>query len=99
VTRVIAAAANIFFSLLLGSIALAFCAVVFPQLVDSMINFASEIKSSITSAGIPVQYNIWIKLIFKEESLVLMFFVIIMRILFALLVWMISSMLGGSQKA
>lgn len=97
-TRVIAAAANIFFSLLLGAIALAFCAVLFPGLVDSMINFASQIKNYVTSAGIPVQYNIWIKLIFKEESLVLMFFVIIMRILFALLVWMISSMIGSESS-
>ncbi len=96
-TRVIAATANIFFSLLLGAIALAFCAVLFPALVDSMINFASDIKNSVTSAGIPVKYNIWIKLIFKEESLVLMFFVIIMRILFALLVWGMSSMVGSSS--
>ncbi len=86
-TRVIAAASNIFFSLILGAIALAFCAVQYPEITNEMLVFAEGLKRKLTNSGIPVQYNIWIKFLIQEQQLVFMFFVIIMRVLFALVVW------------
>ena len=98
-TRVIAAAANIFFSLILGALALAICAVNFPNMVDDMFVVADAIKRFFTeTVGIPVEYNIWVKFFFKEESLVFMLFVIIMRVVLALLAWGVTSLFSSKEQ-
>ena len=97
-TRVIAAAVNIFFSLFLGALALAFCAVQYPSLVNNFLIVAEGLKHNITTTDIPVQYNIWIKFLLQEQQLVFMFFVIIMRVIFALIVWGVNSIFFMARK-
>jgi hypothetical protein len=98
VTRIISATVNIFFSLVLGAFALAFCAVQYPDSINSLLIVAEGVKRNITEAGIPVQYNIWIKFLLQEQQLVFMFFVIIMRIVFAFAVLGATSLFGLARK-
>ena len=97
-TRVIAATLNIFFSLFLGALALAFCAVQYPGIVNDFLIVAEGLKHNITTTDIPVQYNIWIKFLLQEQQLVFMFFVIIMRVIFALIVWGVNSIFFMARK-
>jgi len=95
VARVLAAAGNIFFSLLLGALALAFTAVQFPDTMDQIINIASGVKDYLTNTGLATKYNVWVKFLLSEQQLVFMGFVIITRILLALLIALIFYLFTG----
>ena len=93
--RVLAATANIFFSLLLGAIALAFVAVQWPGTMEHILNMASGVKDQLTNTGLASKYNVWIKFLIGEQQLVFMGFVIVTRIILAMLIALIFYLFTG----
>ncbi len=85
VFRLARATSTIFFSLLLGALALAYVAVSFPEFMESLLAIGQGVKTYLTSMGIPSKYNVWVKFLLGEQQLVYMGFVIVMRIAVALL--------------
>ena len=81
--RVLAATANIFFSLLLGAVALAFVAVQFPEIMQVLLTWASWLADQITGTRLDPKYNVWVMFLIDERQLVFLGFVIVMRILLA----------------
>lgn len=94
--RVIESVFNIFFSLLFGAIALAFCAFYAPETLESMQINASFLKDDIlavlTGLGTDSSVNVWIRFLVQDEQLVFMGFVILMRVLIALFFWGVNSL-------
>lgn len=103
VITVLQSASNIFFSLLLGAFALALCAIYSPDLLEALQINASYLKDDIlyvlTSLGTSSNVNVWIRFLVQDEQLVFMGFVIFMRVLLALMMWGINSMLGIGREA
>lgn len=96
--RVFQSASNIFFSLLLGAVALAMCAFYAPDFLETLQIRASYLKDDIlhvlTSLGTTSAVNVWIRFLVQDEQLVFMGFVIFMRVLLALLMWGINTCVG-----
>lgn len=98
-TRVLVAAGNIFFSLLLGAVALAFVAVQWPDAMVDLLNFATGVKDHLTNTGLASKYNVWIKFLIQEQQLVFMGFVIVTRILLAMLIALIFYLFTGRSNS
>ena len=79
------ATTNIFLSLLLGAVALALCALYFPEQLEFLQIQANHFKdwllSSMKSIGSTSAVNVWVRFLVKDEQLVFMGFVIVSRIL------------------
>jgi len=98
VVRITAATLNIFFSLLLGAIAMAFIAVQFPEFMESLLDSGSWATDKIGDTGLDAKYNVWVKFLLNEQQIVFMGFVIVMRIILAVLGAAIGSMLGIGRR-
>jgi hypothetical protein len=76
----------IFFSLLMGALALAYVGVEHPETLNGMLDHASDFKTwMLAHIGLEAKYNVWVKFLVQEQQFVFMFFVIIMRLLLLLL--------------
>jgi len=98
VARVLAATSNIFFSLLLGAVALAVVAVQWPGVMEDIINVAANLKEHLTNTGLASKYNVWIKFLLQEQQLVFMGFVIVTRIVLAMLIAFIFYLFTGRTQ-
>lgn len=78
--RLLLSTGNLFFSLVLGALALAFVGYNSPETLSVMIGWARELKVLITSTGIDPKYNIWLELLLEERQLLFMMFTIAARI-------------------
>ncbi len=96
--RVIAATASIFFSLILGAIALAVVAVMLPETMETFLDGASWLRDQLTSTGLASKYNVWVKFLIADQQLVFMGFVIVVRIILALLIAAGSSLFGRGYR-
>ncbi len=96
--RVLAAAGNIFFSLLLGAVALAFVAVQWPEVMEQILTLAAGLKEHLTNTPLASKYNVWIKFLLQEQQLVFMGFVIVTRILLATLIAFIFYLFTGRTQ-
>ncbi len=83
--RVLMASSNIFFSLVLGALAMATVWYNWPATIPKLFNAASGVKSWITTRGIADDYNNFLLLLIDERQLVLMGFVIVSRVVLAIL--------------
>lgn len=77
---------TIFLSLILGAFGLALVGYNSPETLSTMLGWARDLKSVITTTGIDPKYNIWVELLLEERQLLFMFFTIAARILLAILV-------------
>lgn len=81
-------------SMVLGHIALAYVGIFYPERLEGMIEVAGMVKKGIVGAGIPSKYNVWIRLLLEEKSLLFMFFSLIARIF----VLMVAGSLGWAWR-
>ena len=72
-------------SMVLGHIALVYVGMFYPERLESMIDAAGQIKTMIVGAGIPSKYNVWVRLLLEEKSLLFMFFSVVARIVITLI--------------
>ncbi len=85
-SSVLIASANIFFSLLLGAVALVIVGLNFPEVFSHIIDGAGWLRDELTGTDLDVKYNNWIRLFIDEKQVTLMFFTIVSRIALALVV-------------
>ena len=94
--RLIEAIFSIFFSLIMGAIGLALCALYAPGFLESLQINASFLKDDIliifTSLGTQSNVNVWIRFLLQDEQLVFMGFVIASRIIITLFFVLIDSL-------
>lgn len=88
--RILVATGTIFFSLILGAILLAVVGYNNPELLSQMLGWARELKLFITSRGLAPHYNIWLELLLEERQLLFMAFVILGRILIAIVMGILA---------
>ncbi len=91
-TNITLATTNIFFSIILGAIFFVLCGLNFPHMVSIIQDGASGLVDIITNIGIPVEYNIWVKFVLQDQTFVLMFFIILARVVLAILGSIFSSL-------
>ena len=83
----------IFFSLLLGALALAYVGVEHPSILNAMLDRASDFKTwLLLHIGLEAKYNVWVKFLVQEQQFVFMFFVIVMRLILLLIFWFFSQL-------
>jgi hypothetical protein len=80
--------------MVLGHIALAYVGIFYPERLEGMIEVAGMVKKWIVGAGIPSRYNVWIRLLLEEKSLLFMFFSLIARIF----ILMVGGVIGWSWR-
>jgi hypothetical protein len=85
-TSVLIASANIFFSLILGAVALVVVGLNFPEVFSHIIDGAGWVRDELTGTDLDVKYNNWIRLFIDEKQITLMFFTIVSRVALALVV-------------
>ncbi len=83
--RVFLATTNIFVSLVLGALAMGIVWYVSPETMQNLFQFASGVKTWLTSLGIEPTYNNFIWFLIEERQLVFMGFVIVTRVVLAIL--------------
>ncbi len=89
---------NIAFSMILGMVALAACAVYNEQLLLGMLKQAEVMRGWITSiSGVP-KMEIIGRLVLHESSILLMFFTLLARIVVGLIIALVSGLFGGNAK-
>ncbi len=98
VGRVLVAAVNIFLSLIFGAIALVFVAIQVPGIFEMLLNGAGWIENQITTTGLDPAYNNWVRFLIRDEQLVFLGFVIVMRIVLAMVIGGIAVTLGGRRR-
>ncbi|MFM9941641.1 MAG: hypothetical protein ACKVP7_19330 [Hyphomicrobiaceae bacterium] len=76
---------SIAISMVLGHIALAYVGIFYPERLEGMIEVAGMVKKWIVGAGIPSKYNVWIRLLLEEKSLLFMFFSLMARVVILML--------------
>ncbi len=86
--RIFGATTSLFFSFVLGGIAFALVAVQYPAGMETIFDAAGWLTDSITDAGIPTQYNVWVRFLINETQLTLFGFVIATRVVLSTL-WLI----------
>lgn len=85
-SNVLVASANIFFSLLLGAVALVVVGLNFPESFSHIIDGASWVRDEVTGTSLDVKYNNWIRLFIDEKQITFMFFTIVCRVALAFIV-------------
>ena len=92
-SSIVRAGGIIFLSLLLGAIALAYVGVEHPDMLNVMLDRASDFKTWLLShSGLEAKYNVWVKFLVQEQQFVFMFFVILMRLALLLIVALVAGL-------
>jgi len=95
-TRVLLASGNIFLSLVLGALAMGIVWYLYPETMQSLFHVASGVKSWLVNRGLPPVYNNFLWFLIEERQLVFMGFVMVTRIIIAVLVSIVLAMFGRS---
>ena len=92
--RLLMSTGNIFLSLVLGAIALAFVGYNDPEMLSYLLGWARSLKAMITGLGLDPKYNIWLELLLEERQLLFMGFTIAARILLSFVTGFVAMLLG-----
>ena len=92
--NILSATFTIFFSVILGAVALAFVAVQFPEVLQTLLNIAGSVEDQITGTGLDPTYNVWIEFLIDQRQIVFLAFVIVIRIILAAIVSAFAGMMG-----
>ena len=96
--NILAATFTIFFSVILGAVALAFVAVQAPAILDALLNSAGWVDDRITGTGLDPAYNVWVQFLIDPTQIVFLGFVIVMRIILAIIVSAGANMMGLGNR-
>ena len=98
VGSILAATFTIFFSVILGAVALAFVAVEFPAILDALLNSAGWVDDRITGTGLDSRYNVWVQFLIDPTQIVFLGFVIVTRIILAVIFSTGANMMGMGDR-
>ena len=96
--RISSASATIFLSFLLAIAALIAMAILWPEGLQSVQNFAQRLEDWLTNTSLPVKYNIWVNFLVDDQSLTFMMFTILARIVVAIILTTIGALIGNSRE-
>lgn len=89
---------NVAFSMVLGVLALAACAIYNEQLLLVMLKQASSVREWIVSFSGSPKMEIIARFVLHESSILLMFFTLMSRIVVGILIALVSSLFGGNAR-
>jgi hypothetical protein len=85
---------NVFFSLILGAVALGFFWFYFPEATLQLFRWASSVRESVVSGTWPARYEVMIRALVDERQIVYMGFVLATRIVVGILIVLVGKMFG-----
>ena len=88
---------NVFFSLILGAVALGFFWFYFPDWTLQLFRWAGSIRESLISGNWPARYEVVLRALVDERQIVYMGFVLATRILVGLIIALFYKIFGGKQ--
>jgi hypothetical protein len=89
---------NVFFSLILGALALGFFWFRFPDWTLQLFKWAGSIRESLISGTWPAQYEVVLRALVDERQIVYMGFVLATRILVGLLILLVAKLFGRGRQ-
>ena len=96
--KVLAAAANIFLSVVLAAVLVAYLAVEYPGFIESLQDEAGTVKNWITGTGLDPKYNVWLRFFIAEQQLLFIGFIITVRIVLALMFSVVANLFGYGER-
>ena len=93
-TRFFLSLGNVFFSLILGAVALFFFWLYFPDWTLLLFKWASAVREGVVSGTWPARYEVAIRALVDERQIVYMGFVLATRIAIGLLIMLGYKMIG-----
>ena len=100
-TRYFLSLGNVFFSLVLGAVALGVAWFYFPEATVQMFKAAGSIREWLASRGWPAHYEAVVRALLDERQIVYMGFVLATRIVVGLLIslcfWMYRKVVPGQE--
>jgi hypothetical protein len=97
-TRYFLSLGNVAFSMVLGVLALAFCAIYNQSMLLGMLKYASSVREWIVAASGSPKMELIARFALHETSILLMFFTLMARIIVGLLIAMVSGLFGGNAR-
>ena len=92
--RIINASLIFFFSFILGAVMLAVVAVQFSDTMETLLTTGGWVTDMIGDTGLDPKYNVWVKFLVSEQQIVFLGFVILARIILAMVFGAIGNLLG-----
>jgi hypothetical protein len=89
---------NVFFSLLLGAVALGFFWLYFPDVTLQLFKWAGSLREALLSSAWSARYEVALRLFVDERQIVYMGFVLATRIVVGLLILLGSRWIGGNKS-
>ena len=93
-TRFFLSLGNVFFSLILGAVALGFFWFYFPDWTLLLFKWAGSIRESLISGTWPARYEVVLRALVDERQIVYMGFVLATRIIVGLLIMLTYKLVG-----
>ncbi|KAB2911705.1 MAG: hypothetical protein F9K29_21855 [Hyphomicrobiaceae bacterium] len=90
---------NVFFSLILGAVALAFCLFYFPDTTLQLFKWAGSIREGLISGNWPARYEVILRALVDERQIVYMGFVLATRILVGVIIMLIYRVAGRRTES
>ena len=97
-TRYFLSLGNVFFSLILGALALAFCWIYFPEFTLALFKYASSLREWIFSQGMSAKYEVMVRALVDDRQIVYMGFVLLTRVAVSLLLAFMYWLFGGKRS-
>ena len=95
-TRFFLSLGNVFFSLILGAVALGFFWLYFPDWTLQLFRWAGSIREGIVTGNWPARYEVVIRALVDERQIVYMGFVLATRIAVGVLIMLVFRVIGRS---
>ena len=89
---------NVFFSLILGAVALGFGLFYFPDATLRLFKWAGSIREALISGNWPPRYEVVLRALVDERQIVYMGFVLATRILVGLIIMLGYKLTGGRHQ-
>lgn len=85
---------NVFFSLILGAVALGFFWFQFPDMTLALFKWAGSLRETLISGNWPARYEVVLRALVDERQIVYMGFVLATRIIVGLLIMLAYKLMG-----
>jgi hypothetical protein len=92
--RILFSSFTFVFTLIVGAIAFAATAIEFPTLMRQLIEWAQQLPPYLSQVGLSDNYLVWTDILLSGDKLVLLGFVLVTRIIFAILGMVFGPLFG-----
>lgn len=96
--RISSASATIILSFVLAIATIVSMAIWWPAGLNQVQNLAQGLENWLTNSNLPVEYNVWLNFLIDDQSLTFMMFTIIARIVVAIFLTLVGTLLGNERE-